>query len=67
MADYAGKGGGPAGKVILGLVAANQDPRDFMGYNFVISLTEQLSSTGQYNAVNAFRPIPGSSKSIGGE
>jgi hypothetical protein len=48
LADYASQGGGPAGKVVLGLAAANQDPRDFVGHNFVISLTEQLSSTGQY-------------------
>lgn len=54
MADYARTGGGPAGKVILGLTTANQNPRDFMGYNFVISLTEQLSPSGQYNAVTAF-------------
>ena len=52
-AAFAATGGGPAGKVILGLTAAAQNPRDFMGYNFVISLTAQLSPTGQYNAVNA--------------
>jgi hypothetical protein len=54
VVDYANIGGGPTGKVILGLTAANQDPRDFMGYNFVISLTAQLSPTGQYNANAAF-------------
>jgi hypothetical protein len=54
VADYAATGGGPTGKVILGLTAVNQDPRDFMGYNFVISLTAQLSPTGQYNAVTPF-------------
>lgn len=52
--SYTHIGGGPTGKVILGLTAANQDPRDFMGYNFVISLTNQLSPTGQYNANTAF-------------
>ncbi len=54
VADYAASGGGAAGKVILGLTAANQDPYDFMGYNFVISLTTQLSPTGQYGTAEAF-------------
>lgn len=54
VAAYAASGGGPAGKVVLGLTAVNQNPRDFIGYNFVISLTSQLSPTGQYNAVTAF-------------
>jgi len=53
-AAFVAQGGGPAGKMMLGLVAANQDPRDFMGYNFVISLTQQLSPSGQYNAGTAF-------------
>lgn len=54
VADYATGGGGSAGKIILGLTAASQDPYDFMGYNFVLSLTTQLSLTGQYNAVTAY-------------
>jgi len=54
VAAFATDGGGKAGKVILGLTAASQDPYDFMGYNFVISLTAQLSPTGQYNAVTAY-------------
>lgn len=54
VAGYAAGGGGPTGKVILGLTAVNQDPREFLGYNFVLSLTSQLSPTGQYNAVTAF-------------
>lgn len=54
VAEFAANGGGSAGKVILGLTAANQDPYDFMGYNFVISLTTQLSPTGQYNTATAY-------------
>jgi hypothetical protein len=54
IADFASIGGGPAGKAILALAAADQNPRDFMGYNFVISLTAQISPTGQYNAVTAY-------------
>ncbi len=50
LATYVAGGGGPAGKAILALTAAAQNPRDFIGYNFVISLTAQLSPTGQYNA-----------------
>ncbi len=52
VAAYASQNGGSAGKAILGVYAANQDARDFGGYNLVISLTAQLSPTGQYN-VNA--------------
>lgn len=54
VATYAANSGGTAGKVILGLTAANQDPYDFMGYNFVISLTTQISPTGQYNVNTAY-------------
>jgi hypothetical protein len=54
LAAFAASGGGPNGKTLLGLTAVNQDPRDFMGYNFVISLTAQLSPTGQYNANTPF-------------
>ncbi len=54
LAAYVAGGGGAAGKAILALTAAAQNPRDFMGYNFVISLTAQLSPTGQYNAYVSF-------------
>lgn len=54
LAAYATIGGGPAGKVLLGLTAVDADPSDFMGYNFVISLTDHLSPTGQLNAVTPF-------------
>ncbi len=54
VAAYAGQDGGSAGKLLLALTAANQDPRDFAGYNLVISLTAQLSPTGQLGASNAY-------------
>lgn len=54
VAAYAARGGGPNGKLILALVAAGEDPRSFGNYNFVISLTEQISPTGQYNASTPF-------------
>jgi hypothetical protein len=45
---YAATNGGAAGKVVLALSAANQNPRDFVGYNWVISLTTLYSNTGKY-------------------
>ncbi len=53
-ASFAASGGGSAGKLILALTAASQNPRDFMGYNLVLSLTNQISPTGQYNVTSAF-------------
>jgi hypothetical protein len=54
VAAYAGQDGGSAGKLLLALTMAGEDPRDFAAYNFVISLTAQLSSTGQLGTSNAF-------------
>lgn len=54
VAVYAANGGGNAGKVLLALTAVSQNPRDFGGYNFVISTTAQLSPTGQLNATTAY-------------
>jgi hypothetical protein len=54
VAAYAGQDGGKAGKLVLALTATAQDPRDFLGYNFVISLTNHLSPTGQYGVNTAF-------------
>lgn len=51
---YAAQGGGTNGKLIQALVSAGQDPFDFAGYNLVISLTNHLSPTGQYNTFAAF-------------
>ncbi|MFW5940439.1 MAG: prenyltransferase/squalene oxidase repeat-containing protein [Chloroflexota bacterium] len=54
LAAYAAQGGGQAGKLALALVAAGQNPRTFAGHNFVISLTQHLSPTGEYNAASPF-------------
>ena len=48
VAAYAASGGGPAGKLIQALVVADQDPYDFAGYNLVVSLTNHLSTAGQF-------------------
>lgn len=54
VADYAAANGGQAGKLLLGLTAVNHDPRTFNGHNFVISLTQHLSPTGQFGVNDAF-------------
>ncbi len=54
VADYAADNGGNAGKLLLALTAAAQNPRDFAGYNFVISLTQHLSPTGQYHVSDPY-------------
>ena len=54
LAAYAAQGGGQSGKLILALTAAGQNPREFGGYNFVISHTEHLSPTGAYNVNTPF-------------
>lgn len=54
VAAYASQSGGPNGKLILALTAAGQDPRDFGGYDFTISLTQHLSPTGQFNVVSPY-------------
>ncbi len=47
---FAEDGGGFAGKIVLALTAANQDPRTFGGYDFIISVTTAYSATtGQYD------------------
>ena len=53
-AGYAATDGSTAGKLILALVAANQNPRDFAGEDLVLALTNHLSPTGQYGVNNAF-------------
>lgn len=54
VAAYAAQSGGANGKLVLALTAAGQDPRDFGGYDFTISLTQHLSPTGQYNVVSPY-------------
>ncbi|MCI0577778.1 MAG: terpene cyclase/mutase family protein [Chloroflexi bacterium] len=54
VAAYAAQNGSTAGKIILVLAAVGEDPHDFSGHNYAISLTNHLSPTGQYNVTTAF-------------
>lgn len=54
VADFVSQGGGNAGKVLVALTAVGDSPREFGGYNLVISSTQQLSPTGQLNATTAY-------------
>ena len=54
LTEFAEKSGGNAGKVILALTAANQDPRNFATKNWVMTLTDQYSAAGQFNTPDAF-------------
>ena len=52
-AAYAARGPATAGKLALGLAAADQDPRAFAGLNLVISMTASFDpATGAYGATN---------------
>jgi len=52
-AVFASTNGGSAGKVVLALTIAGENPADFGGHDFVIDITNALSVTGQY-APDAF-------------
>lgn len=54
LSEYVSGSGGSAGKAVLALVAANQNPRDFAGENWILKLTEQYTETGQYNTNDAY-------------
>ncbi len=54
VADFVSQGGGNAGKILMVLTAVGQSPRDFGGYNLVISTTQQISPTGQINATTSY-------------
>lgn len=54
LSAYAAQSGGATGKLILALAAAAQNPRNFAGHNFAISLTQHLSPTGAYNVATPF-------------
>ncbi len=51
---YTGIDGSTTGKLILSLALAGENPREFGGQDFVISLTEHLSPTGQFGVNTAF-------------
>ncbi len=52
-AVFASTNGGSAGKIVLALTIAGEDPAAFAGHDFVIDITDALSVTGQY-APDAF-------------
>ncbi len=54
LADYAYADGGSAGKTLLALSAAGRDPRSFGGEDLTLSLTETISSTGEYNTTSPY-------------
>jgi hypothetical protein len=54
LAQYAAGEGSTAAKTVLGLQAAGSDPFNFGGQNFVISITEQLSPTGEFNVSSPY-------------
>jgi hypothetical protein len=55
MVDFAAIDGGSNGKVILALLAAKEDARDFAGHDYVAQLSEQLNrATGSYGNTTAF-------------
>ena len=51
--------GGEIGKLILAAVAGDGDPRSFGGYDLVISLTNQISPSGQFNTNSNFKQAMG--------
>ncbi len=54
LISYASLDGSTAGKTVLALAAAGEDPRDFDGEDYVIAITNQISPTGQFNVNTAF-------------
>ncbi len=52
---YAQTDGGAAGKVVLGLLAAHQDPHAFAGQDFVASLTGLLTADGSYTLTTPYQ------------
>ncbi len=46
--------GGEMGKLLMAAVAGGEDPRNFGGYNLVISLTQHISPTGQFGTNSQF-------------
>jgi prenyltransferase beta subunit len=51
--------GGEVGKLVLAAVAGDGDPRAFGGYDLVISLTNQISPSGQFNTNSNFKQAIG--------
>jgi len=51
---YAETGGSTAGKVVVALVAAGQNPRDFAGIDLVAALAGQIGEDGAINSFTSF-------------
>ncbi len=47
--------GGEMGKLVLAAVASGENPRNFGGYNLVVSLTQHISPTGEFGTSIYFR------------
>ena len=54
LQTVAAESGGQAGKVLLGLVAAGADPRDFAGIDLIGPLVERQTAAGDYGVADAF-------------
>jgi hypothetical protein len=54
MAAYAATDGSAAGKLLLAVTAAHQNPRDFAGLDLVELLAQHEQPTGQFGVDNAF-------------
>ena len=54
LIDFAGQDGSTAGKIVLALAAAGEDPRDFSDHDFVADIKGQLSAGGHYGVESAF-------------
>jgi len=54
LISYASLDGSTAGKTVMALTSAGEDPRDFDGEDYVIAITNQISPTGQFNVNTAF-------------
>ncbi len=51
---YASADGGSAGKALMALSAAGEDPRSFAGQDLTLTLTEAISATGEYNTTSPY-------------
>ena len=47
LKTYADSNGGAAGKTVMGLVAAHENPADFAGEDYIVALTNHFSPTGE--------------------
>jgi hypothetical protein len=54
LINFAGQDGSTAGKIVLALAAAGEDPRDFSDHDFVADVKGQLSAGGHYGVESAF-------------